>query len=109
MEIRLLLVADFANVDTAGKLNIIGAFNQISPNQFPYRHPLMYVVFRIGATLGEFHRERTFKVVLRNEDAQEQWTTPDMAFQIPPPEGGRTAEFNAVIGIQGLTGGLACS
>lgn len=100
MEVRLLLLADLANVDSAGKLNIIGAFNRIFVPQFPAQHPIMYLVVRIVAELGEFNQQRNLVVVLFDEDANEKWRTPNLPFTIPTPDGGRIGEFNAVIGIQ---------
>lgn len=100
MEARLLLLADFANVDGVGKLNVIGSFNRIFSQQFPSRHPSMYLVVRIAADLGEFNQERNLAVILFDEDGQEKWKTPPIPFKISMPVGGGTGEFNAVINIQ---------
>lgn len=48
MDASILLLADFANVDAAGKLNIIGAFNRIYASKFPCRHPQMHLVKQGG-------------------------------------------------------------
>jgi hypothetical protein len=100
LEARLLLIADFANVDSLGKLNIIGAFNHIYAPQFPVQHPAMYLVVRIGAELGEFNQEKNLTFILFDEDGNEKWRTPELKFAVPSPLGGKTGEFNAVVGIQ---------
>lgn len=100
METRLLLLADFANVDSSGKLNIIGAFNRIFAPQFPAQHPMMYLVVRVAAGLGEFDRQRNLEVVLYDQDGHEKWRTPNLTFAVPAPVAGRIGEFNAVIGMQ---------
>jgi len=53
VELRIFLLADFANVSDR-KLNVIGAFNTISTTDFPTQHPSMYLVAKIAAELGEF-------------------------------------------------------
>ena len=100
MEVRLFLLADFANVDAGRKLNIIGAFNQFNVEQVPYEHPLFYLVIRIAATLGEFNQERTLKIKLFDEDGNVQSELPDIRFNIHAHAGVHSTEFNPVIGIQ---------
>jgi hypothetical protein len=99
MEARILLAADFANVDSSGKLNIIGAFNRLLVVSFPIIHPSMYLVIRLAAELGELETPRTLRVILNDEDGQEEWRTPDINFTIPHPTDGRTAEFNPIIAL----------
>ena len=104
MEARLLLLADYASLEAqTGKLNIIGAFNNIFSSSFPATHPMMYLVVRIAAELGEFNIERNLEVALFDEDGQEAWRTPRLPFTIPAPNGGRTGEFNAVLALQMMT------
>lgn len=103
MEARILLVADFASVDATGKLNVIGAFNQIWARGFPVVHPQMSLVVRLVAELGEFDQPRNLSIVLWDEDGNEVWKTPDVTFQVKKPESGKRAEHNAIISLQGMT------
>ncbi len=100
MEADILLLADFANVDAAGKLNVIGAFNRIGARKFPAVHPLMHIVIRLVAELGEFEQERQLKVILFDEDGNKQWESPDIPFSIAAPKGGRLGEFTSIIALQ---------
>jgi len=102
MEAPIFLAADFANVDGTGKLNIIGAFNRLNVAQFPYVHPAMYLAIRLVIELGEFNKEKTLKVTLFSEDAEEVWTTGDIKFTVPLPLEGKATEFHPIIGIQQL-------
>lgn len=100
MEARILLAADFANVDAVGKLNILGAFNQIFTKSFPARHSLLYLVVRLVAELGEFDKERILKIILFDTDSREKWTTGAIPFRVHAPAGGRIGEFHAIIAVQ---------
>lgn len=100
MDVRLFLLADFANVDASNKLNIIGAFNRLNADQLPFIHPALFLVIRISAELGEFEQQRTLKVILFDEDGGEVWQTPDVNFTMHTPKDGHVGEFNPVIGIQ---------
>lgn len=102
MEARILLAADFANLDKAGKLNIIGAFNRILARKFPTKHPIMYLVIRFAIELGEFDKERTLNIVLFDEDGNEKWKTGDIKFTVNAPDSGRTAEFHPIMQIQNV-------
>lgn len=101
MDAAIMLLADFANVDAAGKLNVIGAFNQVFTPRFPMRLAQMHVVIRLVANLGEFDQERTLKVMLFDEDRTRQlWATPEIPFKIPPPSQGKLRHHDAIIGLQ---------
>ncbi len=102
MEARILLAADFANVDAAGKLNIIGAFNRIFARQFPAKHGLLYVVIRFAVELGEFGKERTLSIILFDDDASEVWKIPDVKFTVQKPNDAHSGDFHPIIAIQNL-------
>ncbi len=71
MELRIFLLADFANIDASNKLNIIGAFNMIGADKFPAVSPPISLVARIAAELGEFGKDRDYNIILYDEDANE--------------------------------------
>ena len=102
MEARICLIADFANVDRSGKLNVLGAFNRIMLQVFPGVYHSMYLVIRLAAELGEFEQEKMLKIILFDQDAHEIWSTPDIPFTIPAPQGGRTVDFNAIIEVRDM-------
>lgn len=68
MDLNHLLIADYANVDREGKLNVMGIFNQIYSRGFPTRHPEMRVIISLRATPAEARRTRHVEVKLLDAD-----------------------------------------
>lgn len=102
MELRIFLLADFANVDVGHKLNIIGAFNSIGARQFPAVHPSMHLVAKIAAELGEFGNEQDYSILFFDEDAQELGKI-EGKFTFPQPKNNqRSSEFNLVIALRDI-------
>jgi len=102
MELRIFLLADFANIDAGSKLNIIGAFNMIWADKFPAVSPPMSLVARIAAELGEFGKERPYTIILYDEDANELGKI-EGKFSFPQPkEKQRFSEANLVFSFVGL-------
>lgn len=102
MQATILLVADFANVDPSGKLNVIGAFNRIYTAALPATHPMMYLVIRLVAELGEYEHQRTLRFILFDEDGHTTWEPPGLKFTVPRPQDGNLGEFTPVFGIQNM-------
>lgn len=100
MDATILLIADYAALDTLGKLTVVGAFNKIYVPKFPVTHPSLYVTIRFMADLGETSEKRTLKVFLVDHDYNQLWSTPEIPFQIARPQGGSVAEFTPIINIQ---------
>ncbi len=102
MELRIFLLADFANLDAGHKLNIIGAFNTIQARIFPAVHPSMYLVAKVAAELGEFGTQRDYKIIFFDEDANELGKI-EGRFSFPQPKDRqRRSEFNVVIALRDL-------
>ncbi|MDD9955516.1 MAG: hypothetical protein OXP68_04785 [Anaerolineaceae bacterium] len=100
MELRIFLLADFAN-ESAGKLNVIGAFNTINARQFPAIHPAMYLVAKIAAELGEFEVERKINVLHFDEDGKELMKM-EGTFAFPKPQPGHSSEGTFIFGIRDM-------
>ncbi len=101
MEKLILLVADFANVDRAGKLNVLGAFNRIYAIDFPAKHSLMHLVIKLGAELGDVGT-KTFVAKFVGEDGAELLSFPPIEFKVPSPNKGETPETNFILQIRDL-------
>jgi len=71
MNILLFLAADYADEGKSGKLNIHGIFNNIHASQFPTKHPMMYLVIKIAAELGEYDTDHDLKILFLDEDGEE--------------------------------------
>jgi hypothetical protein len=67
MRLTLGLVAEGANTTGDGKLNILGEFNVILSNQFPFTHPSLALVFRLEAD-GSEPDEHSFHIRLLDDD-----------------------------------------
>jgi len=70
MECSLALAADAANTESGGKLNVLGVFDVIRADKFPYVIPQFYVVVRFTAGPAEFGLKKQFELVILNPDGQ---------------------------------------
>lgn len=68
MQVKLAVLADYANVTAEGKLNILGIFDRINVTQMPAVHPQMHLVLRLEAHASE--RDRSHKVEIRLHDPE---------------------------------------
>jgi hypothetical protein len=99
MELRLFLLADYANLSQEGKLNVMGIFDRINANRFPARHPEMYIVVRLRAELGEGDETRTLTIKLLDEDGA-QIGAVSQEFQMSPAKSGYMPEANFMINLR---------
>jgi hypothetical protein len=81
------LLADYANVTTDGKLNVMGVFGRMTVTRLPITYPSLYLVARFEARVTEGTRH-TVQVALVDTDGQE--VVPKLApiplhFQITGP------------------------
>ncbi|MBA3870372.1 MAG: hypothetical protein H0X30_14600 [Anaerolineae bacterium] len=101
MEKLILLVADYANVDQGGKLNVLGAFGRIYAPQFPALHASLHLVVKLGADIEDFGKEKQFNVYFRDADGKILLALPTIPFTLnsknmPVPE------VNFIIQVQNL-------
>lgn len=96
MDATFSFVADAANADATGKLNVLGIFGQIRPSAFPYLHPSMFVIFNLTASASEFGRKRDFEISLMDPDghALQQIKASSV---VPKPESGGKATIQIVL------------
>ena len=101
MKLLVLLAADYASLETNGKLNVMGIFRHIYARAFPARHSTMYLVAKLGADLGETSEERQLVIKLLDKDGSEivQFEQP---FSFPEPTGGQRPEANFIVRINDL-------
>src|SRR5829696_4762255 len=97
MEKLILLLADYANVDSSGKLNVLGAFGRIYATAFPARHPYMCLVAKLGADWGESGQSKEFSVNFVDQDSQVVAIFPPLPFTIPSPSKENFPEVNFII------------
>lgn len=70
MRVKLAMLADYANVTTEGKLNILGIFDRIAVTKLPAVHPQMQFVMRLEAHPAEAGRKHSLEVRLHDPDGQ---------------------------------------
>jgi hypothetical protein len=97
MDVSLLLLADYANVEQGGKINVMGIFDRINAPQFPVRHPLMVLVARLTAELGETGRERQVTIKLVDEDGGDVALVLDQTISVQRGNEGQPPEFRFIL------------
>lgn len=70
MECTLAVLAEYASREDTGKLNIMGLFDAIRSDTFPYAMPQFYVVVRLTAGPAEFGTKKDVQLVLLDPDGK---------------------------------------
>lgn len=70
MTVKLALLADYANISTDGKLNILGIFERINVVELPAVHPQMHLVLRLEAHSAERDRPHAIEIRLQDPDGE---------------------------------------
>jgi hypothetical protein len=102
VDLRTILVADYANIAQGGKPNVMGIFGVINAEKCPVRQPEMYFIARLTAGAAEFGRQVTITVKLMDSDAK--LTLVDLPQQtiVPTAKGGRRAEVNVIVRLRDI-------
>jgi hypothetical protein len=100
MQIKLALLADYANVTAEGKLNILGIFDRITVQELPAVHPQMHLILRLEAHQAERHRSHTIEIRLHDPDG-------DTVFEVkgdmvPHGSPGVTSATNQILTLNNL-------
>jgi hypothetical protein len=100
MQVKLAVVADYANVSAEGKLNILGIFDRINVSDLPAAHPQMHLILRLEAHPAE--RDRPHKVEIRLHDPDGQ-TIFELAGEIVPRgDSGQVIVSNQILTINNM-------
>lgn len=101
MQVKLAVLADYANVTAEGKLNILGIFDRINVTQLPAVHPQMQFILRLEAHPAERGRLHTVEVRLHDPDGE---TIFELKGEMLPQGGGpgQTIAGNQIITINNL-------
>jgi hypothetical protein len=84
MDLRVLLLADYANIEIHNKINVMGIMNHINSKEFPAVHPEMFLVMRFAISPAEFGQTRKLGVNLMDEDGKTMGGL-IKSFEIPTP------------------------
>ena len=97
MECTLALLADAANREEGGKLNVLGVFDQLYANDFPTVHPQLYVVVRLTANPAEFGRKKEFEIILLDPDGTPVSPPLKGKGNVPTPPDARRASIEVIL------------
>ena len=101
MDLKVLLAADYANIERQGKINVMGVFDRISAADFPARHPEMVLVMKLSAGPAEYGGTRKLVVKLLDEDATQELVDWFRDIDVPPGSGG-PVEINQFLKLRDL-------
>ena len=100
MQVKLALLADYANVTAEGKLNILGIFDRINVPELPVVHPQMHLILRLEAHSAERNRAHNVEIRLHDPDGQTIFeVTGDM---VPQGVAGQTVSTNQILTLNNL-------
>lgn len=71
MKIKICMLADYSNIDAAGKLNILGIFGQINARQFPYTHDSMHALIILDMEEERLSGNKELKLRIVSEAGEE--------------------------------------
>ena len=97
VEVKNILLADYANVAEGGKANVMGIFRNIYSSAFPARHSDMYLVVVLQASVSEKGQKRNVRIKLLNADATQILVDYAQAFTVPDAPPGRKTEINIIL------------
>jgi hypothetical protein len=105
MDVALAVAADYANVASDGKLNIMGIFQEVNPPVVPFQLPQMYLVLSWEAAPAEFGSQKHVRVTFMGPEGPRGDEDPTLEYDLVVPEAlrpGTRAIFHQILGIGGL-------
>ncbi len=100
MQVKLAVLADYANVTAEGKLNILGIFDRINVHDVPAVHPQMHLILRLEAHSAE--RGRTQNIEIRLYDPDGQTVFEVRGDMVPQGGPGQTIATNQILTLNNL-------
>ena len=96
MHLDFAVIADYALVDQAGKISVLGIFQHIWVQQFPAMHPRLHLVLRLKGKRTEIGEHRV-QIRLIDEDEKEVLGGNGNVTFAEPPAGVTEIEAAAVL------------
>lgn len=100
MQVKLALLADYANVTAEGKLNILGIFDRINVVQVPAVHPQMHLILRLEAHAAERGRPHNIEIRLHDPDGSTVFDV--RGDMVPQGRPGETIATNQILTLNNL-------
>lgn len=70
MKVNFAHLCDYALVAN-GKLSVMGIFDQIGAQAFPWSHPTLYIAYELGLEPAEMGTKFKVRIVMQDEDGGE--------------------------------------
>jgi len=99
MQVKLALLADYANVTAEGKLNILGIFDRITVQDLPVVHPQMHLILRLEAHAAERNRTHNVEIRLHDPDGD---TVFEVKGEMVPHAGPGSSATNQILTLNNL-------
>jgi hypothetical protein len=100
VQVKLAVLADYANVTADGKLNILGIFDRISVTGIPVVHPQMHLILRLEAHPAERGRQHNVEIRLHDPDGSTVFEVKGDVLPDGPP--GQTVATNQILTLNNL-------
>lgn len=101
MRLRLAVAADYANLSSEGKLNIMGVFHEVGPLAFPSVLSQGFLVLEWEAGPAEVGKKRDLRLAFVDPDGNEKIAL-GVTIDVPGPgRPGSPALFNQIINVAG--------
>ena len=84
MHLDFAVIADYALVDQAGKLSVLGIFQHVWVQQFPAMHPRLHLVLRLKGKRTEIGEHQVQIKLLDEQDAEVLGGNGAVNFAEPP-------------------------
>ncbi|HZI21023.1 MAG TPA: hypothetical protein VFD76_00855 [Gemmatimonadales bacterium] len=84
MHLDFAVIADYAIVDQAGKLSVLGMFQHIWVQQFPAMHPRLHLVLRLKGKRTEIGEHHVQIRLLDEQDVEIIGGNGNVSFAEPP-------------------------
>lgn len=103
MQPAFMVLADYANVSSDQKFNIIGVFDTLTAREFPVAHPQMFLAFALYASQKEKGQQVDIAVQLLHKRTSA--VTLDLSFKVAVPQSppDQNAKIQHCIALNGLT------
>ena len=102
VDVRLAVLADYANQTAEGKVNIMGIFSTINPPVLPFVLPTMYLVITYVASAAEVGREQVLEVLLMDSEARRLLGLKSALVVPPAARPGAPTEVSTVLCLNGV-------
>jgi len=96
MQVKLALLADYANVTQESKLNVMGIFSIINAPVLPWVHPQMQLILEFEAGPAEWETDKEVQVKLLDADGKQLLTVGGVV-KVPKGKAGKRVQINNIL------------